>query len=170
MRVLSAIVLCIPAALSAQAPTASPLPTLAGVWEPSDPDRTDRFFSVGLAPLPGDGRLTIEQRSDRLTVTMTMPDEKLDPILSFNGRFYQTVVYRVSPERWRPVGFGAGGPQLPTAPTWFADTLVIPNARPSARPVTTTYSLEGARLKVETRVEISEGRSNTVTEWFKRVQ
>lgn len=30
--------------------------------------------------------------------------------------------------------------------------------------------VDGARLKVETRVEISEGRSNTVTEWFKRVQ
>ena len=93
-----------------------------------------------------------------------MPDEKLNPILSINGRFYPTVIYRVSPERWRPIGFGAGGPQLPTAPTWFGDSLVIPNARPSSRPITTTYSVDGARLKVETRVEISEGRSNTVTE------
>ena len=125
------------APLFAQAPAAAPRPTLAGTWVPSDPKRSDELFAVGLAVTPGGGRLTIEQRADRLTVTIAMPDDKLDPLLRVNGRFYTTIIYRLS--GGRSGGAGAGGPQSPSGPTWFGDRLVIPDARPAARQTTVTY-------------------------------
>jgi hypothetical protein len=59
--------------LIAQAPTAVQHPIFAGTWAPSDPDRSEKLFSVGLTSIPGGGRLTIEQTADRLTVTTRHP-------------------------------------------------------------------------------------------------
>jgi hypothetical protein len=159
-------------AVSAQAPAQSPAvtpPALAGIWVPVDPARSDRYFDVGLSLVPGQGRLTIEQRPDRITVRITMPDDRLDPLLDLTGRFYEAIIYRVGTQG-RQGGFGASGPQPPTGPTWIGDRLVIPNPRPSVYPTTTTYSREGERLKSETRVTVAAGRENTVTEWFTKVQ
>jgi len=165
-----AVLICAAPRLLAQIPAVAPQPTLAGTWAPSEPARSDQLFAVGLTPLPGRGRLTIEQRPDRLAVTITMPDDMLDPLLDVSGRFYATIIYRTT--QGRSGGSGAGGAQQLSTPTWFGDRLVIPNARPSARPITTTttYSLEGDRLKSETRVEVSAGHANTITEWFTRVR
>jgi hypothetical protein len=165
-----AALLCVVPPLFAQVPTAALHPTFAGTWAPSDPERSDELFALGLTAIPGRGRLTVEQRVDRLTVTITMPDDKLDPILSINGRFYATIVYRLSETPGRSGGAGAGGPQTPAGPTWFGDRLVVPDARPAARPITMTYSLDGDRLKLETRVDVSAAHANTVTEWFTRVR
>jgi hypothetical protein len=151
-------------------PAAPPHPMFAGIWTPSEPARSDQLFSVGLTAIPGSGRLMIEQRADRLTVTITMPDDKLDPLLSINGPFYQTIVYRLFEPRGRSGGAGAGGLQPPSVPTWLGNQLVIPNPRPAARPATTTYSLDGDRLKLETRVEARTAQATTVTEWFTRVR
>ncbi len=145
-------------------------PSLTGTWLPSEPARSDELFAVGLTTIPGNGQLTIDQRSDRLTVTITLPDDKLDPLLSVNGRFYTTIIYRLSGRPERSGGAGAGGPQPPSVPTWFGDRLVIPDARPSPRRTTTTYSLVGDRLKLETSVEISAGRANMVTQWLTRAK
>ena len=158
------------AAVFGQVPAMSPLPAFGGTWAPSEPGRSDQFFAVGLTVVPGDGQLTIEQRSDRLTLSIAMPDEKLDPILSVNGRFYSTIIYRIPNERVRLGGFGAGGPRLPAGPHWLGDTLVLPNARPATRPITAMLSLDGERLKIETHVELPNGRPNTVVEWFARVR
>jgi hypothetical protein len=158
------------AALSGQVPATAPLPTFAGTWAPSDPERSDRFFAVGLTAIPGDGQLTIEQGPDRLTLSITMPDEKLDPLLNVTGRFYRTIVYRVPGERVRLGGFGAGGPQFPAGPHWLGDQLVLPDVRPAARPITAILSIDGERLKMETHVELRDGRTNTVTEWFTRIR
>jgi hypothetical protein len=157
-------------ALFGQTPATAPLPTFAGTWTPSDPDRSDQLFAVGLTAIPGDGQLTIEQRPDRLTLSMAMPDEKLDPILGVNGRFYPTIIYRIPNERFRLGGFGASGPQFPAGPHWLGDQLVIPGVRPGARPITAVLSIDGERLKMETQVEVREGRTNTVTEWFTRIR
>ena len=119
--------------------------------------------------LSGRGRLTIEQRPDRFTVTITMPDDDLTPVLRINGIFYTTIVYSISEMTGRSGGAGAGGPQSPSRPTWIGDKLVIPNARPAARASTTTYSLDGDRLKLETHVEMGDGRANDVTQWFTKV-
>jgi hypothetical protein len=145
-------------------------PTLAGTWQPSDPARSDELFAVGLTAIPGSGRVTIEQRPDRLTVTISIPDDKLDPILRVSGRFYPAIIYRISETAGRFGGAGAGGPHPPAMPTWFGEKLVIPDARPGARPITMTYSIDGSRLKVETRVDLDGTRANTVTEWFTRVR
>jgi hypothetical protein len=47
---------------------------------------------------------------------------------------------------------------------------VIPDARPPARRTTATYSLDGDRLKLETRLEFSADHTSTVTEWFTNVK
>ena len=156
--------------LLAQAPAAATHPSFAGTWEPSEPVKSDRLFDVGLSAIPGGGRLMIEQRPNRLTVTITMPDDRLDPILNINGRFYSTIVYRLTESRWPAGGTGAAGPPRPTVPTWFGDRLVIPDMRPAARRTLTTFSLDGDRLKMETVVEVDDTRKNNVTEWFTRVK
>jgi hypothetical protein len=172
---VGAVVLARPAAPAvpsfvAQVPSAAPHPTFAGTWAPSEPAKNDQLFAVGLTRIPGQGRLTIEQRADRFMVTITVPDEKLDVFLKFDGRFYMTVVYRLSEARGRSGGAGAGGAPRPSEATWFGDRLVIPDPQPAARPVLWTYSLEGDRLKLETHVDLPNGRANDVTEWFKRIQ
>jgi hypothetical protein len=50
------------------------------------------------------------------------------------------------------------------------DQIVIPNPRPSSRPLTMTLAMEKDRLKLDTRIEIDAKRTNTVTEWFTRVK
>ena len=88
-------------------------------------------------------------------MTVTVPDDYLDPILSINGRVYTTVVYRLSEEQGRSGGAGAEGPPPLSRPTWFGDRLVIPEPWPAKFPTTMTYSLDGDRLKLETRVQVS---------------
>ena len=99
-----------------------------------------------------------------------MPDDRLDPILGISGRFYSTIIYRLSPTPGRQGGTGAAGPQRVTVPTWLGDRLVIPDPRPTTRPTTITFSLDGERLKLETRVEVGAGRENNVTELFAKVK
>jgi len=99
---------------------------LSGTWIPTDPEASDARFNVGLSRIPGSGRVTIEQAANRFTVSITMPDDRLDGAFA-NGRFQQTVVYRVY-ESGRSGGAGAGPPQVPTRTAWVDDRLVIPNA------------------------------------------
>jgi hypothetical protein len=119
--------------------------------------------------IPGQGRLTIEQRANRLTVTMTIPDDKLEPLLAINGPFYPTAVYYL-PET-RTGGYGAGGVPVPTGPTWLGNQLVIPNPWPQFKyPTTQTYSLDGARLAIETRVDKGAGHVSDHTELFDKLK
>jgi hypothetical protein len=153
-----------------QTPPAAPRPSFAGTWAPADPARSDQLFAVGLTPIPGRAQLIIEQRgTNRLTVTIKIPDEVLD---QFNpklfARVYTTIMYNLFEPEGRSGGAGAGGVPPPTLPTWMGDRLVIPDPRPSERRMTTTYSMDGDRLKLETHVEIARDRINTVTEWFKK--
>ena len=149
-------------------------PTFAGIWAPSDPVRSDKLFSVGLTFIAGASRLTIEQTADRLTVTVTVPDDKLKIWLALtDGPFYPTMVYRLTGFEGRSGGVGAGGPQPLAGPTWVGDRLVIPNARavPNRfKGITATYSLDGDQLKLENRWDLIDGRANDVTEWFTRVK
>ena len=162
--------LCVVPFLRAQSPATPQRPSFAGTWEPTEPEKSDRLFDVGLTTIPGRGQLTIEQRADRFTVRITMPDDRLDPILSIKGRFYETIVYRTPTAPGRSGGYGAGGPATPVGVTWVGDQLVIPNARPDGRPGKTTYSMDGDRLKVETLGQVTSDRASTVTEWFTRVK
>ena len=154
--------------LFGQAPAVAPHPTLSGTWAPSEPAQSDQLFAVGLTRIPGQGRLTIEQRADRLVVTIALPDDKLDTLLKINGRFYMTVIYHVSEGRLG--GAGAGGAPRPSEPTWFGDRLVIPDPQPAARSTMWTCSLDHDRLKLETRVDLPDGRANSVAQWFTRAQ
>ena len=170
--VAAAVVLLDAAPLPAQQPSTPQRPSFAGTWAPADPARSDELFAVGLSPIPGRSRLIIEQRgTNRLTVTIAIPDEVID---AFNPKFfarrYATIIYHLFEPEGRAGGAGAGGVPQPTLPTWIGDRLVIPDPRPSARPMTTTYSMDGDRLKLETRVEIAGDRVNIVTEWFKKEQ
>jgi hypothetical protein len=162
---------CIASRLFAYSPLPTQHPSFGGVWMPSVPEASDRRFAVGLTLIPGHGRLSIEQRENRLTVTMTIPDDKLDVMLRVQGRFYPTAMYYLSETEGRSGGYGANGqPQL-TKATWFGDRLVVPDPWPGLRyPTTQTYSLDGGRLKLETHVEVSAGRESDVAEWFTRVK
>jgi hypothetical protein len=154
---------------AAQSPSpAASRPDLSGTWMPAEPAKSDRLFDVGLSTIPGSGRMTIEQTPNRFTVTITMPDERLDPLLTIGGRFYPTIIYRVY-ESGRAGGAGAGA-QVPSLTSWVGDRLVIPNARPGTRPTTTTFSMDGERLKMETRVEVDATRANNVVELFTKVK
>lgn len=153
-----------------QAPVAAQRPSFAGIWAPVDPARSDQLFAVGLTPIPGRAQLVIEQRgTNRLTVTINIPDEVLD---QFNPKFfarrYTTISYNLFEPEGRSGGAGAGGVPQPVFPTWIGNRLVIPDPRPSTRPMTTTYALDGERLKLETHIEIARDRVNTVTEWFRK--
>jgi hypothetical protein len=153
----------------AQAPLPTPHPSFAGTWAPAIPAASDQRFNVGLTLIPGQGRLSIEQRANRLTVTITIPDDKLDPMLAGRGRFYPTVIYYLF--ETRPGGYGAAGPPKLTQATWIDDRLVIPNPWPGmTHPTTQTYSLDGDRLKIETRADMGDGRESDVPEWFTLVK
>ena len=153
----------------AQTPAPTSHPSFAGIWAPSIPGASDRRYDVGLTMIPGQGRLAIEQRANRLTVTMTIPDDKLEPLLAISGRFLPTAIYYL-PET-RTGGYGAGGAPELTRPTWLGNQLVIPNPWPQlTRPTTQTYSLDGDKLAIETRVDMGPGRVNDFTERFDKVK
>ena len=142
---------------------------LSGTWVPTDPVASDARFNVGLSRIPGSGRVTIEQTANRFTLSITMPDDRLDGAFA-NGRFEQTVIYRVY-ESGRSGGTGAAPPQVPTRTAWVDDRLVIPNAIPgSVRPITMTFSMAGERLRIETRFETDAKGVNTIGELFTKVK
>jgi hypothetical protein len=76
--IATAALLCATRLLIGQVPTAALRPPFAGIWTPSDRARSDELFAVGLASVPGRGRLTIKQTTDRLTVTITLPEDSID--------------------------------------------------------------------------------------------
>jgi hypothetical protein len=151
--------------LMSQAPGVPSHPTFSGTWSPSDPVQSDGLFNLGLTLIPGQGRLTIEQRVNRLTVMFVIPDDELDRLLGVVGRLNTTTVYRISETPGRVGGAGAGGSPSLSQPTWFGEQLVVPNMRPSNTPITTTISLDGDRLKLQTR-----GGRNVVDEWFTKAK
>ena len=151
----------------AQVPVAPSHPSCAGVWTPSDPEASDSKFGVGLTLIPGQGRLDIEQRADRLTVTMTIPEKQLARMLAASGRFYPAAIYNLPESDGRP---GSDYRQQ-TQARWVDDRLVIPNPWPGlARPTTQTYSLDGNRLKIQTHSDMGNGRQSDVTEWFTKAK
>jgi hypothetical protein len=155
---------------NSETPAATSHPILAGIWAPSDPVMSDWLFARGVNLVPGSGRLTIEQRADRFTLTITMPDDQLDPLLSLQGRFYPTIIYHLYESRGRVGGAGAGGAPPTTVPTWVGDRLVIPQPQYAGPNTTATYSLDADRLKLETHVELADGRVNNWTELFAKVK
>ena len=151
-----------------QGPAVGARPSLSGTWTPVDPDASDQFFQVGLSVISAGTKVTIDQQPIRIAVTITLPDDKLDILLQVlgQGRFYGTVTYR--PPDGRSGGYGArGAPEIST-PMWFGDRFV-PNALPSARPVTMAYYRKGDFLEVESAVHIPTGRVNTATQELKWV-
>ena len=150
-----------------QAASEARRPTFAGAWTPSDPARSDVLFNNGLGWIPGTGRLVIEQRPNRLTVTKHVPDDKLDPLLAIHGRWDLTVAYPIIESRGRSGGFGAGG----DGSSWRGDRLVLTQSRAGSRLSTVSLSLDGDRLKLETHVVIAgESKESTVPEWFSRTR
>ena len=142
-------------------------PTFAGVWTPSEPARSEVFFNNGIGWIPGDGRLVIEQTSNRLTVTKSLPDAKLDRLLAFQQEFDVTVAYRISDPR-APAGGSAGNPY---SSSWQGDRLVLVQRQAGIRLITVSLSLDGERLKRETHVVITgEKKESTTVEWFERVK
>jgi len=146
-----------------QVPAPPLRPSFAGVWTPSIPEASDSKFGVGLTLIPGQGRLEIEQRADRLTVTMIIPEKQLAPMLAASGRFYPTAIYNLPRSDGRP----GSEYRQETQAMWVDGRLVIPNPWPGlARPTTQTYSLDGNRLKIQTHSDMGNGRHTDVTEWF----
>jgi hypothetical protein len=164
--ILTTAALCAAAPL-AQMPSPVQLPNFTGSWAPSDPARSDVLFDNGLGWVPGSGRLIIEQRPDRLTVTREMPDNKMDPLLSINGQVNLTVAYRIFQPRGRSGGAGAGG-SYAQGSSWQGASLVLSDSGANDRSFTTTYSLDGERLKLERRTVVSDTRQNNTAEWFTR--
>jgi hypothetical protein len=172
LRAISILTLTVTTFWMAPAPIAQEVPhaqrpTFAGTWAPSDPAKSDELFDSGLGWVPGNGRLIIEQRPDRLTVTKRLPDDRIDPFLDINGQFSMTVVYRIVEPRGRSGGFGAAGDQRPTS--WQGGRLVLLE-RWGTRPYTLALSLDGDRLKLETYELVSQAPRNDVAEWFTRVK
>lgn len=154
--------------LAAQS-TTSTRPDFSGTWVPTQPEISDRWFNVGLTRIPGDGSISIQQTDSRFSLTIALPDKTLDLLLNVIGRYEPTIIYRIYPGG-RSGGAGAGGPARPERTSWIEDRLVIPNAITSERPVTMTFSLDGQVLRVESSVDISASRANSVTQLFTRVK
>ena len=150
-----------------QAVAESRRPTFAGTWTPSEPARSEEFFDVGLGWIPGDGRLIIEQAPNRLTVTKSLPDAKLDRLLGFARReFVATVIYWID----APSRGGAGASGI-VGSSWRGDQLILTQKQAGNRLTTESLSLDGDRLKLETLIHISgESKDTTKAEWFSRVQ
>lgn len=128
-----------------------------------------------MTPIPGDGRLKIEQGTDLFTVTVTVPEDKLKLRLALTDRpFTATMVYRLTGSQGRSGGVGAGGPQPLPGPTWVGDRLVVSTAWPGlgrmVKGMATTYSLQGDQLKLETHWDLTNGRANDLTELFTNVK
>ena len=153
----------------AQVPSPLPRPSFAGTWTPSEPARNDVLFDNGLGWVPGNGRLIIEQRPDRLTVTREIPDAKLDPLLSINGQVSLTVAYRIIESQGRFGGAAAVG-AYGQKPSWQGASLVLWDDGCCGKGFTVTYSLDGDRLKVARRTVVSDTRENNTAEWFTKVK
>jgi hypothetical protein len=158
-----------------QANATTKRPTFAGTWRPSDPPRSDRFFEVGLGLVPGDGRVVIEQSSNRLTLTKNIPDATLDRLLAIQREFYTTTVYRIDEAPIpgsRPGGAGASGLTAGASPSsWQGDRLVFIQRQLDSRKITASLSLDGDRLKLESHtVILREKTESTVSEWFDRIK
>ena len=98
---------------------------------------------------------------------MTIPEKQLAPMLAASGRFYPTAIYNLPGSDGRP---GSDYRQQ-TQAKWEDDRLVIPSPWPGlARPTTQTYSLDGNRLKIQTHVDMGNGRETDITEWFTKVK
>jgi hypothetical protein len=144
-------------------------PAFAGAWRPSDPARSEMFFDVGLGWVPGDGRLVVEQTSNRLTVTKHIPDAKLDRLLAVHREFYTTVIYRIEDPGGRLGGAGASGQAAGSS--WQGDRLMVIQRQTGIRQITVSLSMDGERLKMDTHVVIAaENKESTTSEWFERIK
>ena len=152
---------------AAQEVPPSQRPSFAGTWVPADPNLSEVLFNNGIsavAGVSGHGRLLIEQRPDRLTLTRQLSDDALNMMLNFKGSFDTTTVYRIVLPQSGNGGLGAGGD---TRSSWQGDRLVF-QILGAAKPTTVAFSLDGERLKVETHVIVSPGKENNTAELFKR--
>lgn len=136
-------------------------PDFSGTWEPADPKRTSVFFDNGMSWVPGNGKVIIDHRPTRLTVTMQIPDEMLDRLMAIHPAWHVGVVYGIREFRGRG-GFGAAGDL--TSP-WQGDRLKLSETQAGLRLITVWLSRDGERLKKETHTRI-EGKESTVPEWF----
>jgi len=155
--------------LVAQEMPPSQRPSFAGTWVPADPSRSEVLFNNGIsavAGVSGQGRLVVEQRPDRLTLTRQLSDDALNMMLNFKGSFDTTTVYRIVLPQSGNGGLGAGGD---TRSSWQGDRLVLQIVG-AAKPTTVTFSLDGERLKVESHVVVSPGKENNTAELFTRVK
>jgi hypothetical protein len=138
--------------------------TLAGTWSPSDPARTEAFFDVGIGWIPGDGRLVIEQTPNRLTVTRSIPDAKLDRLLDSQRReFIATVIYWID----APARGGAGANGM-NGSSWRGDQLILTQKQSGGRRITEALALDGDRLRLDIQIT-AENKDTTRSEWFNRV-
>jgi len=141
-------------------------PNFAGSWEPADRARSTTLFSVGIGWVPANGRIVIEQRANRLTVTKSVPDDVLDPLLQLHGEFYPTVMYPIFEREpgGAPVAFGAAGD---LRASWQGDRLVLSRSQAGIRLITISLSLDGDRLRKDSHTVITtEQKESTVQEWF----
>ena len=150
-----------------QKPPAVTRPNFAGSWEPADQSRSSTLFSVGIGRVPANGRVVIEQRANRLTVTKSVPDDVLDRLLQVQGQFYPTVMYPIIESRG-DVGVGALGD---LRASWQGERLVLNRSQAGIRLITVSLSMDGDRLKKDAHTAIaSEQKESTVSEWFVRAK
>jgi len=150
-----------------QASATSPRPSFAGVWAPVEPARADAYFDNGLSMVPGGGRLVIEQRPDRLTVTGEIPDDILDRLLTIQKKHRPTTIYRIVSATGRSGGAGASGVQDNSS--WQGDRLVFWETTPT-RSYSLAFSLDGDRLKLEMHSVVGPGKESTLALLFSRVK
>ena len=145
-------------------------PTFAGTWKPSDPAKSESLFNVGIGWVPGDGRVVIEQTTNRLTVRLVIPDDKLDRLLSIQREFYTTVIYRIDDPVGRVGGAGGAGANGQAAgSSWQGDRLVLVQRQAGIRSITVAVSLDGDRLKLDSTAVV-EGKAHTNSQWFDRIK
>ena len=146
-------------------------PTFAGTWQPSDPEKSETLFDIGIGWVPGEGRVVIEQARNRLTVTLIIPDDKLDRLLAIQREFYTTVVYRIDDPIGRRGGGagGAGANGQPADSSWQGDRLVLVQRQVGGRSITVSISLDGDRLKLDSHAVVG-GKGHTNSQWFDRIK
>ena len=141
-------------------------PIFSGVWSPSNPQSADKLFAAYVIPIPGGAKLSIDQRPNRITIGIDLPEADLDRL---HTRFFANVVYPIS--RY-PVGGNGAGPDRSIEAAWEGEALVIPSfsARDGGRvPVTVTFSLQESHLAMKTEYQLpSAARMTSVTQLFDR--